>query len=114
MLFQNLLKNIGGAFGTSIVATLLSRGAQKHQYMLISHLTDTYQPFVERVQAMAGAFSSSVDSFTANYMGQGMVYQLLQQQANLAAFIDAFRIFAVASALTIPLILLLNKLEKEA
>lgn len=111
---QNLLKNIGGAFGTSIVATLLSRGAQKHQYMLISHLTDTYQPFVERVQAMAGAFSSSVDSFTANYMGQGMVYQLLQQQANLAAFIDAFRIFAVASALTIPLILLLNKLEKEA
>ena len=110
---QNLLKNIGGAFGTSIVATLLSRGAQKHQYMLISHLTDTYQPFVERVQAMAGAFSTSVDTFTANYMGQGMVYQLLQQQANLSAFIDAFRIFAVASALTIPLILLLKNIKKE-
>ncbi len=110
---QNLLKNIGGAFGTSIVATLLSRGAQKHQYMLISHLTDTYQPYVERVQAMAGAFSSSVDSFTANYMGQHTVYQLLQQQANLSAFIDAFRTFAVASALTIPLILLLNNIKKE-
>ncbi len=110
---QNLLKNIGGAFGTSIVATLLSRGAQKHQYMLISHFTDTYQPYVERVQAMAGAFSSSVDSFTANYMGQHTVYQLLQQQANLSAFIDAFRTFAVASALTIPLILLLNNIKKE-
>lgn len=110
---QNLLKNIGGAFGTSIVATLISRGAQKHQYMLISHLTDTYQPFVERVQAMAGAFSTSVDAFTANYMGQSMVYKLLQQQANLSAFIDAFRIFAVASALTIPLILLLKNIKKE-
>ena len=110
---QNLLKNIGGAFGTSIVATLLSRGAQKHQYMLISHLHDTYQPFVERVQTMAGAFSSSVDPMTANYMGRGMVYRLLQQQANLSAFIDAFRIFAVASIIIIPLILLVQKLKKE-
>ena len=107
------MKNIGGAFGTSIVATLLSRGAQKHQYMLISHLHDTYQPFVERVQTIAGAFSSSVDPATANYMGKGMVYQLLQQQANLAAFIDAFRIFAVASIIIIPLILLVQKLKKE-
>lgn len=110
---QNLLKNIGGAFGTSVVATLLSRGAQKHQYMLINHLTDTYQPFAERVQAMAGAFSGSVDSHTANYMGQGMIYQILQQQANLAAFIDAFRIFAVASIIIIPLILLIKGIKKE-
>lgn len=110
---QNLLKNIGGAFGTSIVATLLSRGAQKHQYMLINHLHDTYQPFVERVQTMAGMFSSTVDPTTANYMGRGMVYQLLQQQANLAAFIDAFRIFAVASIVIIPLIFLVSNLKKE-
>mgnify|MGYP004647568307 CR=1 FL=1 len=110
---QNLLKNIGGAFGTSIVATLLSRGAQKHQYMLISHLHDTYQPFVERVQTMAGVFSSTVDPVTANYMGRGTVYQLLQQQANLAAFIDAFRVFAVASIVIIPLIFLVSNIKKE-
>lgn len=110
---QNLLKNIGGAFGTSIVATLLSRGAQRHQYMLIQHLTDTVQPYTERVQAMAGAFSTSVDPHTAIYMGQGMVYKLLQQQANLAAFIDAFRVFAVASIVIIPLILLVKNIKKE-
>lgn len=110
---QNLLKNIGGAFGTSIVATLLSRGAQKHQYMLISHLHDTYQPFVERVQTMTGVFSSTVDPVTANYMGRGTVYQLLQQQANLAAFIDAFRVFAVASIVIIPLIFLVSNIKKE-
>ena len=37
---ENAPLNIGGAFGTSIVATLLSRGAQKHQFMLIEHLND--------------------------------------------------------------------------
>ncbi len=109
---QNLLKNIGGAFGTSIVATLLSRGAQKHQFMMINHLTDTYQPFAERVQAMAGAFSTTVDPHTANHMGQAMVYKILQQQSNLAAFIDAFRVFAVASIIIIPLILLVKNIQK--
>lgn len=110
---QNLLKNIGAAAGTSIVATLLSRGAQKHQFMLINHLTDTYQPFTERVQAMTGAFSSTVDPLTANYMGQHTVYQLLQQQANLCAFIDAFRTFAIAGIIIIPLIFLLKNIEKQ-
>lgn len=108
---QNLLKNIGGAFGTSIVATLLSRGAQKHQFMLIEHLTDAAQPYVERIQAMSSVFMNTTDPHTALYMGQHTVYQLLRQQANLAAFIDAFRFFAVASAIVIPLILLLDNLK---
>lgn len=110
---QNLLKNIGGAFGTSIVATLLSRGAQKHQFMLIEHLSDTVQTYSERVQAYASMFMSTVDPHTAHYMGQYNAYRLLMQQANLSAFIDAFRIFAIASIVIIPLILLLKNLKEE-
>ena len=110
---QNLLKNIGGAFGTSIVATLLSRGAQKHQFMLIEHLADTVQTYSERIQTYAGMFSSTVDPHTAHYLGQYNAYRLLMQQANLSAFIDAFRIFAIASIVIIPLILLLKNLKEE-
>lgn len=110
---QNLLKNIGGAFGTSIVATLISRGAQKHQFMLIQHLTDTAQPYVERVQAIGSAFMTNLDPHTATYMGQSTVYKLLMQQSNLCAFIDAFRVFAVSSAIIIPLILLIQGIKKE-
>ena len=109
---QNLLKNIGGAFGTSIVATLLSRGAQKHQFMLIQHLTDTAQNYTERVQAYGSMFMTTVDPHTAIYMGQHTAYRLLMQQANLAAFIDAFRIFAVSAIVIIPLILLLRNLKE--
>lgn len=111
---QNLLKNIGGAFGTSIVATLLSRGAQKHQFMLIQHLTDTAQAYTERVQAFSGAFMNTVDPQTAIYMGQHTAYNLLMQQANLSSFIDAFRVFAIAGIVIIPLILLIKGIKKEA
>ena len=108
---QNLMKNIGGAIGTSIVATLLSRGGQKHQFMLIEHLTDYAQPYVERVQAMSGAFMNLFDSHTATYMGQNLIYKQLMQQANLLAFIDAFRVFAIACIIIIPLIFLIKKIE---
>lgn len=34
---QNLLKNIGSAVGTSLVATMLTRFAQMHQYMMVGN-----------------------------------------------------------------------------
>jgi len=111
---QNLLKNIGGAFGTSIVATLLSRGAQKHQFMLIEHLNDFTQPYSERLQVMSSTFINQVDPYTANYMGQRLIYGQLMQQANLMAFIDAFRVFAIACIIIIPLIFLIKGIKKEA
>ena len=111
---QNLLKNIGGAFGTSIVATLLSRGAQKHQFMLIQHLTDTSQQYVERLQTFSAAFVNSTDIHTAKYMGEHIIYNQLMQQATLLAFIDAFRVFALACIVIIPLIFLIKGIKKEA
>ena len=110
---QNLLKNIGGAFGTSIVATLITRGAQKHQFMLIQNLVDTSANYVERVQTYTGAFITNYDPITANYMAKGIINKLLLQQATLFAFIDAFRVFAIASVAIIPFLLLLKNIKKE-
>ena len=110
---QNLLKNIGGAFGTSIVATLITRGAQKHQFMLIQHLTDTSTNYVERVQTYTSAFITNYDPITATYMAKGLVNRLLMQQATLCAFIDAFRIFAIAAIAIIPLLVLLKNIKRD-
>lgn len=110
---QNLLKNIGGAFGTSIVATLITRGAQKHQFMLIQHLTDTTSNYVERVQTYTSAFIKNYDPITASYMAKGLINKLLLQQATLCAFIDAFRVFAVAAIAIIPLLLFLKNIKRD-
>ena len=110
---QNLLKNIGGAIGTSIVATLISRGAQKHQFMLIQHLSETSSNYIERVQTYTIAFITNYDPLTANYMAKGVINKLLLQQATLCAFIDAFRVFAIAALSIIPLLLLLKNIKKE-
>ena len=89
---QNLLKNIGSAIGTSLVATMLTRFAQVHQYMLVGKLHDLNPVFVERVQATAGALAAYTENTVANYMSQYSIYGQLVKQSTLWAFIDSFRI----------------------
>lgn len=106
---QNLLKNIGGAIGTSLVATMLTRFAQMHQYMMVGHLSELNQAFVDRVQAITGLFSQYTDVSVAKHMAEYMQYGQLQQQATLWAFMDAFRIFGLLCFILMPLLLLLKK-----
>ena len=81
--------------------------------MLIEHLNDFAQPYTERLQAMSSAFMSTVDPHTAVYLGKNVIYKQLMQQANLMAFIDAFRVFAVACIVIMPLIFLIKGIKKD-
>jgi DHA2 family multidrug resistance protein len=106
---QNLLKNIGGAIGTSLVATMLTRFAQIHQYMMVGHLNDFNPAYLERIQATAGALSQYTTHSVAAYMAQYSLYGQLIKQSTLWAFMDAFRIFGLLCIVIIPLLLLLDK-----
>ncbi|MCD8024058.1 MAG: DHA2 family efflux MFS transporter permease subunit [Candidatus Gastranaerophilales bacterium] len=106
---QNLLKNIGGAFGTSISSTLISRGAQKHQYMLVDNLSDMNSLFVDKIATLTDFFSSfSADSAKTFLMAKTSLYNDMIQQAHLWAYIDTFRIFAAACLIIIPFIILIK------
>jgi len=113
---QNLFKNIGAAIGTSIVTTCVSRFSQTHQFMLVGKLSETNNAFIERVNALTGAFSGLTDHATATFMAKTQIYGQLVQQAHLWAYIDTFRYFALAAFAIIPLLLLVRSpktLEKQ-
>lgn len=109
---QNLLKNIGSAIGTSLVATMLTRFAQIHQYMLVGKLHDLNPVFLERVQSTAGALAAYTEQAVSQYMAQYSMYGQLVKQSTLWAFIDSFRIFGLLCFAAIPLLLLMRKVNK--
>lgn len=109
---QNLLKNIGSAIGTSLVATMLTRFAQVHQYMLVKNMNELNNVFIERVQSTTAALSQYTHVSVAQYMSQYSMYGQLVKQSTLWAFIDSFRIFGVLCLITIPLLLLIKKPKK--
>lgn len=101
---QALLKNIGGAVGMSIVATMLSRFAQMHQFSMVGYLHSLNPAFQSRVSTMTYFFSKyshfSVAQIKANYL----MYVELLKQSSLWAFMDVFRIFGLACFLIIPIL----------
>lgn len=109
---QNLMKNLGASFGTSIATTCISRFSQMHQNMMVGYLSDLNPIFAQRVQDATINFSQYVDWATAHYMALKQMHFTLLEQSTLWAFIDTFRIFAVASFVIIPLLLLMKE-EKQ-
>ena len=110
---QNLLKNLGGAIGTSIVTTLISRKAQAHQSYLVDNMTMLNDNFTQRLQAYQGMFSQFMDNINANYMSQNLLYKQMLQQENMGAFRDTFEVCAIACVVIIPLIFLIKGIEKK-
>lgn len=92
---QNFIKTIGGAVGTSLVATFVSRFSQTHQNMMTHTLTETNPIFMERLQAYMTNFMQYTDLSTATQMAKQLIYNQLLQQSRLWAYIDSFRIYAV-------------------
>lgn len=106
---QNLFKMIGSAVGTSLVATMLTRFAQMHQYMMVGKLSDLNPAFVERVQTTTAALAQYTHVSVAQHMAQYSQYGTLIKQANLWAFMDSFRIFGLLCFLLIPLLFLFKR-----
>ncbi len=108
---QSLLKNIGGAIGTSLVTTMLSRFAQVHQFSMVKHLNPLNPEFQSRLYTYKAAFLQFMHMSQADIKANYLMYAELLKQSNLWAFMDTFRIFGIIALLIIPLVLLLDKNE---
>ena len=106
---QNLLKNIGSAIGTSLVATMLTRFAQMHQFMMVGKLSELNPVFVERVQTTTSALSQYTHISVAKHMAEYSQYGTLIKQASLWAFMDSFRIFGILCFILVPLLFLFKR-----
>ncbi len=107
----NLMRNLGGSIGIAFVTTMLARGAQAHQAMMVGHLTATDPAFTQRLAAAKKLLAHHTDSVTAARQAYSAMYSLLDQQAHLWAFVDNFFIFGVLALGGIPLIFLFKRVQ---
>jgi DHA2 family multidrug resistance protein len=105
----NLMRNLGGSIGISLVTTLLARGTQTHQNLLAGNMSRFNPRFMEYYQAVAGRLSQSFDPVSAKRMAMGILQGMLGQQANLLAYVDNFRLLGVVSLACVAAVLLLRR-----
>lgn len=96
---QNLLRNIGGGIGISLVSTLLARYSQAHQALLVGHLSPYDPEYQQRLEAMRDVFGRYFNPVDALERARASIYQLLLRQADYGAFVDLFYLMAWGCAL---------------
>lgn len=110
----NLVRNIGGSIGIAVATALLVRRAQVHQNYLGAQLTPDTPVLGQTVQGIAGhLIQSGAPPADAQHQALGAIYQLLQQQASLLAYIDNFRLLGYLSLICIPIVLLFQGVRRK-
>jgi len=110
----NLTRNLGGSIGIAFVTTMLARGAQTHQALMVGHLTATDRHFGQQLDSAKQLFSRHADPVTATHQAYAAAYSLLDQQAHLWAYVDNFFIFGMASLCGLPLVFLFKRVTAPA
>ena len=110
----NLARNIGGSVGTAFVATMLSRGQQRHEAYMVRNLTPGNLAFQDRIRSLKGNFGGHGSGVVAGpgvHTAQAYIYSLLHRQSAMLAYMDIIAIFCVFCACMIPIVFLVGKIK---
>ena len=119
----NLARNIGGSVGTAFVATMLSRGQQVHEAMMVRGLLPGNEAFRNQVNRLKGNFGgggfAAGDGFGGRTTGnlhtaQAFIYGQLHRQSAMLAYLDIIGTLAIFCACMIPLVLAIGRTKPPA
>jgi MFS transporter, DHA2 family, multidrug resistance protein len=107
----NLLRNVGGSVGISIVNTIVARHEQLHRSELVHHLAPSNPMMQHRLSVLRGALTNT-NAAGPDLSQQGalaMLDHLVSSQARLWAYVDDFRYMALVCFGCLPLVILFKR-----
>ncbi len=107
----NLSRNLGGSFGISIAQTWLARRGQFHQTFLVGHASPGNPVYDARIAEMTHRMAAAGDPAGAGQRAIAAVFNEIQRQATMLAYIDIFHWLAVAAVAAIPLVFFLRTID---
>jgi len=106
----NLARNIGASVGIATVTTMLERRTQFHQAHLVEHVNRLNPALATMTNGTTARLISHGSSAAhAAAQAQGMVYNIVQRQSAMLAFVDNFKMLGVIFLAVIPILLLMRK-----
>jgi len=108
----NLMRNLGGGVGISMATTYLARSAQTHQAMLVRHVNPYDLQFQHYAAVLNRLFGSNGGMLSPQAIA--MIYGRVLRQANLAAYLDNFRLMAILTLCCVPAALIFRRVRAKA
>jgi MFS transporter, DHA2 family, multidrug resistance protein len=109
---QNLVRNVGGSVGLSLVSTMVERYSQAHQALLVAQLSPLNPEFQKNLTLRQGLLEHHFDLHDAWIRTQDLLYGLMLQQSSYWAFMDLFYAVACLSAVCVLCVFVFKKSRK--
>ncbi len=107
---SNFIRNLGGSVGISMLTTFLARQSQVHQTDLVAHATSSNPQFMSFLNGSAASMAHSGSGpVLALQQAYRQMMGLIEQQAALLAYVNAFWMVAIIVACLVPLPFFLKK-----
>ncbi|MGH9583351.1 MAG: EmrB/QacA family drug resistance transporter, partial [Bryobacteraceae bacterium] len=107
----NLMRNIGGSIGISVVETILARHEQLHRNELVQNLAPMRVVTQNSLQSFTSLFSNFGGHVMAHSQAIAHVEQVLNKQATLWSYVDDFRYMAFACFCCVPVVWMLKRVR---
>ncbi len=104
----SLVRNLGGSVGISLITAFVTRSTQVHQDLLVGHFSRLDAPFRNQLATLQDSLASASGQ-AAHSQAYGLLYQTLQQQAGLWAYVEQFRLLVLICLALVPVIFLFRK-----
>ena len=105
----NLIRQLGGSFGTAIFATMLERDQQSNRSVMVKFATpynSVFQNWMLQLQQLFQSIGS--DAHTASMQSLKVIDEMMSQQAAMLAYDRAFFIIGALFFICVPMVLLLR------
>jgi DHA2 family multidrug resistance protein len=110
---MNVMRNLGGSIGISLVQTLTQQRQQFHQARYVETLNPLNPSYSQHLSQIAQQLQGlGQPAAFANQQALGQVYQQLGQQAAMLSYIDAFKTLMWVTLACLPLLLLMQGPDK--
>jgi MFS transporter, DHA2 family, multidrug resistance protein len=112
---SNMLRNLGGAVGTATLATVLTKREQFHSNIIGQAVTLTRDEVRERISDLTAYFMARgvPDPAQAQHEAIVQIGRIVQRQALIMAFSDAFAVIGVLLAIAAVAVLFARRVRPE-
>ncbi|BAV08257.1 MFS transporter, DHA2 family, multidrug resistance protein [Filimonas lacunae] len=113
---NNMIRQLGGAFGIALANTYISHRYAQHRSDLVANITDGAALVTQRTTAIAQGIISKTgaDINTATHTAHAMISSAVDRQAYYLSYLDTFRLIALFFIIVLPLAVFLKTKKKSA
>ena len=107
----NMMRNLGGAFGTAILATIVTKREQYHSNIIGSSVTLFRETVRDRIAHLTSYFTAhgSVDPTAAHHQALVALGKIIRRQSLILGFSDTFAVLAIVLVFAAALVILMKK-----